>query len=83
MKPNDYLLDFNIRSQGLQNAVNTSNPMDLEWSLKAYRNEKSISYENRYTEIYFEHEDQDIDYTGVGDSEEEVPKSVVTKFPSR
>jgi YidC/Oxa1 family membrane protein insertase len=76
LKPNDYLLDFNIRSQGLQNAVNTSNPMDLEWSLKAYRNEKSISYENRYTEIYFEHEDQDIDYTGVGDSEEEVPNKL-------
>jgi len=76
LKPNDYLLDFNIRSQGLQNAVNTSNPMDLEWSLKAYRNEKSISYENRYTEIYFEHEDQDIDYTGVGDSEEEAPNKL-------
>ena len=57
LKPNDYMLDFSIRSQGLAQVVDTSKPMDLEWTLQAYRNEKSVSYENRYTKIVYEHED--------------------------
>jgi YidC/Oxa1 family membrane protein insertase len=76
LKPNDYMLDFDIRSQGIQNTINTSKPLELEWDLKAFRNEKSISYENRYAEIYFEHEEDKIDYTGVGDAEEETPNNV-------
>ena len=51
LKPNDYLLDFDVRSQGLSSVLNTSKPLDLEWNLKTYRNEKSISYENRFVEI--------------------------------
>ena len=55
LKPNDYMIDFDVRSQGLNQVLNTAKPLDLEWDLKAFRNEKSISYENKYTEIYFEH----------------------------
>ena len=71
LKPNEYMVDFDIRSQGLNKVLNTSKPLDLEWDLKAYRNEKSIAYENRYNEIYFEHKDGKIDYAGLGQSEEE------------
>jgi YidC/Oxa1 family membrane protein insertase len=52
--------------------LNTSKPLDLEWNLKAHRNEKSISYENKYTEIYFEHKDGKVDYAGLGASENEL-----------
>ena len=57
LKPNDYMLDFSIRTQGLAQVVDTSKPMDLEWMMKTYRNEKSVSYENRYTKVVYEHED--------------------------
>ena len=70
LKPNEYMIGFDIRSQGLNKALNTAKPLDLEWSLKTYRNEKSVSYENRYTEIYFEHNDGKIDYAGLGQTEE-------------
>lgn len=50
LKPEDYMMDFSIRSQGLKNIINQSQPVDLNWGLKAYRDGKSISYENRYTE---------------------------------
>jgi len=56
LKPNDYMMDFSIRSQGLAQIVDTSKPMDLEWALKTYRNEKSVTYENRYTKVVYEHE---------------------------
>ena len=76
LKPNNYMLDFDVRSEGLNTVLNTTKPMDLEWDLKSYRNEKSISYENRYTEIYFEHDDKKIDYAGTGKSEEKTQEEV-------
>ena len=76
LKPNDYMVDFDVRSQGLNKVLNTSKPLDLEWKVKAIRNEKGISYENRYTEIYFEYEDDKIDYVSQGENEEENPNKV-------
>jgi YidC/Oxa1 family membrane protein insertase len=71
LKPNDYMLDFDIRTQGLHSALTTSKTADLQWDLKTYRNEKSISYENRYAEIYFEHKEGKVDYAGLGKQEDE------------
>ena len=63
LKPNEYMLDFSIRSQGMNGVLNASKPIDLEWDLKTYRNEKSVSYENRYAEIVYEYEDCKDSYT--------------------
>ena len=57
LKPNDYMLDFDVKSQGLVSVINGSKPANLSWNLKSYRNEKSISYENRYTDVRYEYED--------------------------
>ncbi|WP_344817246.1 membrane protein insertase YidC [Flavobacterium cheonanense] len=70
LKANDYMLDFDVRSQGLSKVLNTSKAADLQWDLKTYRNEKSVSYENRYAEIYFEN-DGKVDYAGLGKQEDE------------
>lgn len=64
LKPNEYMMDFTIRSQGLSSVFNTSQPIDLDWYLKAIRHAKSISYENRYTELVYEYEDGKDDYLG-------------------
>lgn len=76
LKPNEYMLDFDIRSQGLNTILNTSKPLDLEWNLKSFRNEKSISYENRYAEITFQYEKDKHDYVGQGQDKEENPEKV-------
>ena len=73
LKPNDYMVDFDIRSQGLSKALNTSKPADLEWDLKTYRNEKSVTYENQNAEIYYEYEDGKISYVGQVKDKEETP----------
>ena len=81
LKPNDYMIGFDLRSQGLNKVLNTAKPLDMEWSMKTYRNEKSVSYENRYTEIYFEHEEGKIDYVGQGqDKEEESTKTTYVAY---
>lgn len=76
LKPNDYMIGFDIRSQGLNKVLNTAKPMDLQWDMKTFRNEKSISYENRYAEIYFEYEDGKTDYVGQGNDKEEAAEKV-------
>ncbi|MFD0976161.1 membrane protein insertase YidC [Salinimicrobium gaetbulicola] len=71
LKPGDYMMDFSIRSQGLNDVFNSTNPLTLDWKLKGYRHAKSISYENRYTEIIYEYGGGDDDYVTDGDDEEE------------
>ncbi|MDT0608562.1 membrane protein insertase YidC [Croceitalea rosinachiae] len=60
MKPNDYLVDFTIRSQGLNGVFNSSKPVDLEWNLKGIRHNKSVQYENRYTRLTYNHDGEKI-----------------------
>jgi YidC/Oxa1 family membrane protein insertase len=74
LAPNKYLVDFDIQTRGLNTILDTSKPIDLQWGLKSYRNERSISYENRYAEIYFEYEDGKIDYVAQGNDKEENPE---------
>ncbi|MFD2828798.1 membrane protein insertase YidC [Leeuwenhoekiella polynyae] len=61
LKPDDYMMGFGIKTTGLQNVMNTSQPVNLDWELKGYRHAKSISYENRYTRLTYEYEDGDHD----------------------
>lgn len=72
IKDNDYMMDFTIRSQGLNDVINSSQAVTLDWDLKGYRHAKSISYENRYTDIHYEYEGGKDDYTGMGDTEEDL-----------
>jgi len=68
LKPGEYMMDFSIRSQGLSRVINSSADISLDWKLKAYRHAKSMSYENRYTELVFEYDDGNDDYLGQQDS---------------
>ena len=76
LKPNDYMLDFEVQSQGLNKVLNTSKPMDLEWKMKTYRTEKSISYENRYTVADYKYEDDKFSYVSDGTAKEDTPIDV-------
>ena len=42
LKPNEYMMDFSIRSQGLASIFNSSQPIGLNWDLKTIRHAKSI-----------------------------------------
>jgi YidC/Oxa1 family membrane protein insertase len=56
--------------------LNTSKPIDLVWDMKTYRNEKSISYENRYADLRFDYEEGKHDYVNGGTDKEETPVQV-------
>lgn len=76
LKADDYMLDFDIHTQGLNKVLNSSKPLQLEWYFKTFSNEKSISYENRYTEMYYQYEDEKSDYLGLGDDKSETVEEV-------
>lgn len=71
MKPNDYLVDFMVRSQGLNGIINPSGGINLEWKLKGIRHSKSIQYENRYTRLTYNHEDGKISKLSESSDDEE------------
>lgn len=72
LKPDDYMMDFTIRSQGLNDVINSSQQVDLDWTLKGYRHDKSIQYENRYTRLTYEHEGNKVSKLGqMGEDEED------------
>jgi YidC/Oxa1 family membrane protein insertase len=71
LKPNDYMIDFSIKSQGLSGVFNTSQPLVLDWKQKGIRHAKSISYENRYTRLTYMHDEDRIEKLGqMGDDDE-------------
>jgi len=76
LKPNDYMLDFQIRSQGLEQVFGKTPELIANWDMTTYRNEKSVSYENRYTEIWFEYEKGKTDYVGQGKIKEDAATDV-------
>lgn len=76
LTPGQYMVDFNIRSQGLGSALNTSQNPQLDWTLDGYRHEKSMTYENQQTELYYEKEDEEIDYLSVGGSDDATEEDV-------
>lgn len=76
MKPNEYMVDFTIRSQGLNGVINSSQPLVMDWNLTGIRHNKSVEYENRYTEIMRNFEDGKVDYMSARGDDDEIDEDV-------
>ncbi|WP_456439607.1 membrane protein insertase YidC [Psychroserpens sp.] len=72
LKPGDYMIDFSIVSKGLNNVVNSSQEINLDWRLKTYRHDQSITYENRYTRLTYMHEGDKISKLAQAGDDEEI-----------
>ena len=69
MKPKEYMVNFSIRSQGLSNVINGSNPINLDWSLDGYRHEKSLKTENTMYSWYYYQSEGELEYIRPGNTE--------------
>lgn len=74
IRPGEYLLDFDIRSQGL--SMPASKGVPLRWSLRAIRHDPSVMYENRYTRLTYRHEGDDISKLSESGEDEEIESEV-------
>lgn len=74
IKKDDYLVAFSIRSQGLSSVINSNNPINLDWKLKAFSNEKAFKYENQNTAIHY-YEDGSMECLGMTSNDEIATKA--------
>ncbi len=68
MKEGDYRIGFAVRSQGLNNVINSSQAINLDWNLKGFRHEKSLKTENMYSYYYYKADDE-VEYLQMNDDE--------------
>jgi len=76
LSPGEYMIDFNLKSQGLDDTMDTSQPIYLDWRLKGFRHAKSIMYENRYTRLTYEYEGNDHSKLSATGEDDELEKDV-------
>lgn len=77
IQPDNYMMNFTIRSQGLNDVINTSKEVELDWKMKTFRHDQSIAYENRYTRLTYQYENGDkIDKLSQGKEDEETEADV-------
>ncbi|MDC0371959.1 membrane protein insertase YidC [Flavobacteriaceae bacterium] len=73
LKPNDHMLGFSVRSQGLSGTFNSNQAANFEWDLKALRQDQSITFENRYTRLSYEYDgDKTSKLSQAGEDEEDL-----------
>ena len=67
-----FMMDFSIKSTGFRNLIDDKKSISLNWDLKAFRQAKSVEYENRYSQLYYQYDGGDTDYlSSYSDSEEQ------------
>jgi YidC/Oxa1 family membrane protein insertase len=57
-----YMIDFNVKSSGFSSLINSNSNVNLNWNLDAFRQAKSIDYENRYSQLMYQYDGDDTDY---------------------
>ena len=73
LSKNDFMVDFSIRSSGMQGVINQNASQQFSWALKAFRNSRSVEYENRYTELTYGYEGEKVNELSIaGEDEEQV-----------
>lgn len=79
LKPNSYLVDFDIRFVGMEHIIGrNSGLIDFNWYANIPSLEKGWSWENRYTELYWKYYQDDVDYLSASSKEDE--KSITTRI---
>lgn len=75
MRPGQYMVDFDIRSQGLSGIL-AGESVPLAWDLTGIRHSKSVEYENRYTRLTYRHDGSTISKLGATGEDDETESEV-------
>ena len=74
----DYLVDFNVKLQGLSPIMAQQSTLGLAWNNRTYQNERSFKTENMYTTISYRLPGEDgVEALGMGDAKDEQVQSDV------
>ena len=53
LKPDSYLMNFEIKATGMENKLASTKYVDIDWSQRARQLEKGFTYENRLSELTY------------------------------
>ena len=76
LNPKTHLLDFSMDTAGMAAFLDSSRSATLRWTTDAFRNSKSIEYENRYTELTYGHREDKVDYLSIAGEDQETENQV-------
>ncbi|MFJ1428764.1 membrane protein insertase YidC [Capnocytophaga canimorsus] len=76
LKDTGFLIDFSVRSQGLANVINTTKPIALDWQMTTRRMDKSVTYENRYTQLTALYQDDKVERMSEGSDDDAQEKEI-------
>ena len=57
-----YMIEFSVKSYGMSPLMSSESNVNLNWSLDAFRQAKSIDYENRYSQLMYQYDGDETDY---------------------
>ena len=68
---NGFLLSLDVKTSGYNKLINSNSQIDLNWSLDSFQHSKSEVYENRYTYLNYQDDDEDVrDLSAYSDDDE-------------
>jgi len=78
LDPDSYMVDFNINTYNLNNVIaSNTNFLTLYWGVEMPQLEKSKDFENRYTGVYYNFSNNDVEHLSLtGDEKVDLPTSV-------
>tara|TARA_B100001063_G_scaffold62879_1_gene56908 strand:- start:1028 stop:2764 length:1737 start_codon:yes stop_codon:yes gene_type:complete len=71
LSADDFMINFRIKSEGLSPVLSNDQKNKFSWNLKAFRNSRSIEYENWYTELTYGYEYEKMSYLSSSSSDED------------
>ena len=71
LSADDFMINFRIKSEGLSPVLSNDQKNKFSWNLKAFRNSRSIEYENWYTELTYGYESEKMSYLSSSSSDED------------
>ena len=71
LSADDFMINFRIKSEGLSPVLSNDQKNKFSWNLKAFRNSRSVEYENWYTELTYGYENEKMSYLSSSSSDED------------
>ena len=71
-----YLFTVNFLTVGMEALLDNNQSPKVSWTTDAYRNSRSIDYENRYTEYTFGYEEDRVDYLSLNGEDQEIREGI-------
>ena len=72
LRPNAYMLDLNIKAQGMNSFFSTkSKTLSMQWDMHARQQEKGFDFENRYASVTYKEKNGGTDYLSETSAEDE------------